>query len=175
MTNERTRKMTYTALFTAIVCILTYIIKIPTANGYLNLGDCGVYTAAVLGGPFIGLFAGGVGSALADILGGYAAWAVPTFIIKGLMGFAVGYFVEYKKHISIKNILCMIITGIWMVIGYYFADIIIFGNSLGTFSAAIIGMIPNAIQNIVGIITSNIVLAALSRTEFKGLRNIKRS
>lgn len=173
MTHEKTRKMTYTALFTAIVCILTYIIKIPTANGYINLGDCGVYTAAVLGGPFIGSFAGGVGSALADVFGGYTAWAVPTFIIKGIMGFTVGYFAGYKKYISVKNILYMIIAGIWMVVGYYFADIIIFGSSLGTLSAAIIGMIPNSIQNIVGIITSNIVLAALSKTGFKGLRNIK--
>lgn len=169
MKNENVRKLTYTALFTAIVCVLTYIIKIPTANGYLNFGDCGVYVSAVIGGPFAGLFAGGVGSALADIFGGYAAWALPTFIIKGVMGFVVGYFATRSKYVSVKNILLMIVVGVWMVLGYYFGDIIVFGSSTGTFGAALVAMIPNAIQNLTGIVTSNLVLAALSKVNFKPL------
>ena len=169
MKNERTRKMTYTALFTAIICVLTYIVKIPTGNGYLNLGDCGVYAAAVLGGPWIGLFSGGVGSALADLISGYAAWALPTGIIKGLMGFVVGYFASYEGFVTVKNILLMVIMGVWMVLGYYFADIIVFGSSIGTFGVAIVDMIPNAIQNLTGIVTANLLLLALSKTSFKKL------
>lgn len=170
MKNENVKKLTYTALFTAIVCVLTYIIKIPTANGYLNLGDCGVYVAAVMCGPLAGAFAGGVGSALADIFGGYASWALPTFIIKGVMGLVIGYFASKTKYVCVRNIIWMVITGVWMVLGYYFADILVFGSSMGTFGAAILGMIPNAIQNLTGIVTSNLVLAALSKTQFKGLR-----
>ena len=58
MKDLKVRKITFTALFAAIICVMTFIVRIPTANGYLNLGDCGVLTAAVLGGPFIGGIAG---------------------------------------------------------------------------------------------------------------------
>ena len=169
MKNENLRNLTYTALFTAIVCVLTIIIKVPTANGYMNFGDCGVYVSAILGGPIAGLFAGGVGSALADIFGGYAAWALPTFVIKGVMGFFVGYFATRVKFVNIRNILLMIVAGVWMVLGYYFADIILYGNSAGSVGAAIVAMIPNVIQNITGIVTANLVLAALSKVNFRPL------
>ena len=56
-----------------------------------------------------------------------------------------------------------------MVLGYYFADIIVFGSSIGTFGVAIVDMIPNAIQNLTGIVTANLLLLALSKTSFKKL------
>lgn len=164
------RKMTYTALFTAIICVLTMVVKIPSVNGYLNLGDCGVYAAAVIGGPFVGAFAGGVGSAAADLINGYATWILPTLIIKGIMGGVVGYLA--KKHnpdklVSVKNLLAMILMGIWMVIGYYLADVIVFGETQSGVIAALIAMVPNVIQTTVGIIAANMLLAALSKMNKK--------
>ena len=168
--NNNVRKLTYTALFTAIICVLTYIVKIPSVNGYLNLGDCGVYAAAVLGGPFIGAFAGGVGSAAADLISGYAAWALPTLIIKGIMGGVVGYASSKTKLVSVKNVLFMALMGIWMVLGYYFADVLVFGETQSGFIAALVAMVPNVIQTSVGIVAANLLLAALSKTKFKSLR-----
>ena len=39
--------------------------------------------AALTGGPMVGAFAGGVGSSLADLLGGWYVWVILTFILKG--------------------------------------------------------------------------------------------
>lgn len=88
------RKLVYTALMTAIILIMTLIIKIPIpfTNGYVHAGDMGIFLAGLLLGPWYGAFAAGVGSALADLLGGYVHWVIPTFIIKSLMGMIVGYF-----------------------------------------------------------------------------------
>lgn len=49
-----------------------------------------------------GAVAAGLGSALADLLGGYAAYAPWTFLIKALMAFIMGAFIEAatkKKNI----------------------------------------------------------------------------
>ena len=79
-------KITYTAIFTAIILLATSVIKFSTGlgEGYIHLGDSFVYlTACILPFPYC-LVAGALGGALADILSGYAIWAIPTMIIKML-------------------------------------------------------------------------------------------
>ena len=81
------------ALLTALVAVATLAIRIPVpaTQGYVNVGDAVVLVAGLLGGVWIGALAGGVGSALADIYGGYAHWAPFTLLIKGLEGGLVGW------------------------------------------------------------------------------------
>lgn len=55
-------------------------------KGYVNIGDTVVLLSGVLFGPLTGLAAGGLGSALADLLLGYGFWAPWTLLIKGLEG-----------------------------------------------------------------------------------------
>lgn len=56
----------------ALTCVLTMAVRIPSpTKGYLNLGDCAVLFSGWLLGPIYGTVAGGVGSALADLLAGY--------------------------------------------------------------------------------------------------------
>jgi uncharacterized membrane protein len=78
---------------TAIVFVVTYIIRIPlpfASGGYLNIGDTSIYMVAyLLGGP-AGAIAGAIGSAMSDLAAGYALYAAPTAVIKGLMGFVCG-------------------------------------------------------------------------------------
>ena len=66
------RKMVLTALFAALTCVATMLIQIqmPATQGYVNIGDCFVLLGAWVLGPWFGAFAGGVGSALADLLAG---------------------------------------------------------------------------------------------------------
>ena len=66
-------------------------ILIPATGGYINVGDVIIFTSAILFGPMVGALAGGIGSAVADILFGYPAFAPYTFVIKGLEGFVAGY------------------------------------------------------------------------------------
>ncbi|HID90458.1 TPA: hypothetical protein EYP44_00675 [Candidatus Bathyarchaeota archaeon] len=80
------------AIFTALVCVATMMLSIyvPATRGYFNVGETMVYTTALLFGPFIGAFAGGVGSMLADLFLGYVAYAPGTLAIKACEGAVVG-------------------------------------------------------------------------------------
>ena len=82
------------AVFTAFVAAATsaFSISIPATGGYFNVGEVMVYTSALLMGPYIGAFAGGVGSMLSDLSLGYPFFAPGTLLIKGAEGFIVGYF-----------------------------------------------------------------------------------
>ena len=69
---------------------MAFVIYIPATRGYFNIGEVMVYIAALLMGPYIGAFAGGVGSAISDAILA-PAFAPGTLIIKGTEGFLVGY------------------------------------------------------------------------------------
>lgn len=77
----------------SLVCIATMALTVyvPATRGYFNLGETMVYTVAILFGPYIGALAGGMGSALADLILGYPHYAPATLVIKALEGLVVGY------------------------------------------------------------------------------------
>jgi uncharacterized membrane protein len=80
------------AIMTALITLTTYIIQIPipATKGVFNIGDSMVYVSALLFGPYVGAFSGGVGSMLSDVLGGYLLYAPATLLIKGAEGAIVG-------------------------------------------------------------------------------------
>ncbi len=88
-----TREVASTAVFTAFVAAATSVfsVYIPATTGYFNVGEIMVYTCALLMGPYVGAFAGGVGSMISDISLGYPYYAPGTLVIKGMEGFIVGY------------------------------------------------------------------------------------
>jgi len=85
-------ELAYTAVFTALVCITTMMLQvyIPETKGYFNIGEVMIYITAILLGPRVGMLAGGIGSALADVLTGYTIFAPATLVIKGCEGFLTG-------------------------------------------------------------------------------------
>ena len=86
------RLVATTAICTALVWVATVVFQlyIPETRGYFNVGESMVYASALLFGPAIGGFAGGVGSALADIATGYTVYAPGTLVIKAVEGFVAG-------------------------------------------------------------------------------------
>ena len=101
----KTRKLVITALFAALTCVATLVIQIPSGmgGGYVNLGDGMVLISAYILGPLLGGVAAGAGSCIADIASGYAAFALPTLIIKFVMAVAAGrLFVIMKKKNKIS-------------------------------------------------------------------------
>ena len=92
MKHDKLIKLILAALFAALTCVATSVIHvpIPATNGYINLGDGMVLLGAFLLGPVYGAAAGGLGSMLADLLLGYAAYAPGTLIIKAAMGLCAG-------------------------------------------------------------------------------------
>jgi uncharacterized membrane protein len=118
------------AMLTALVFVTTYIIQIPTpGNGYVNAGDCMVFMSAVLLGGKKGAIASALGGSLSDVLGGYLMWSPFTFVIKAVMALIVGVII-YKFNTDRKNIfingIAFIMAGIWEVIAYFGAGVIIY-------------------------------------------------
>jgi len=91
-----------TAVFTALVCVATIIfsIYIPATEGFFNIGESMVFLSALLFGPFVGAFAGGVGAALADLLLGFPHYAPATIIVKACEGAVVGALKKRNPKLS---------------------------------------------------------------------------
>lgn len=116
------RTIALAAAFTAMVFVATFLFAfaIPTSGGYFNLGEAFVYLAALIGGPFVGAIAGGLGAALADAI--LAPAFIPaTLVFKGAEGFAVGAIYRYsgKLNRNIRLVTLLILSILLIVIPIY--------------------------------------------------------
>lgn len=153
------KKMVYIALMTALVCVATMVIKIPSpTGGYANLGDGFIFASAIVLGPWAA-FAGGVGSALADLFSGYMVFVPATLIIKGLMGLLVGAMCLRKseKMFCMKDLVAFVLAEIIMVGGYFLFERFILGDA-----GAAGGIFSNLGQAGVGIVIG-LILAPIMR------------
>ena len=151
---------TTTAVMAAIIFVVTYIIRIPlpfASGGYLNIGDAPIYIGAfLLGGP-AGAIAAALGSALADIVAGYVFYAIPTAIIKGLMGLVAGAMLVHNKSLY-RFLFASIIGGAIMVVGYAVFEAFFFNTNQA------IAAIPfNAIQWGGGVVVAVALYPAVKR------------
>lgn len=109
------------AIMSALVTVGTLIIRIPNPmGGYFNLGDVMIFVAALTFNPLIGGIAGGLGSAIADIIG-FPLFAIPTLVIKGLEGLLASL-ITNKKNVFC-DILAVVAAGTEMVIGYFLVEL----------------------------------------------------
>ena len=160
---EKTLKLTYTAMLTAMVCVATMLIRIPTMVGYTNLGDGFILLSAFLFGPFYGAVAGGIGSMLADIISGYAFYAPATLVIKGLI--AVNAALLWKAMSKRggdkvwKKILASLVAEIWMAAGYWTFETLFLGEA----KAALASVPNNIAQGLVGVVLGMVLYYALSK------------
>jgi len=83
MNDRNIRMLAIGGLLAAAIFLLTAFARVPIPAGYLNLGDVGVFLAAMLLPADIAAICAGVGSALADLIGGFALYAPVTFVVKG--------------------------------------------------------------------------------------------
>ena len=146
-----TQKIVTAALFAALTCVATMIIKIPSPlNGYINIGDCIVLLAAWTLSPLYGFLAAGIGSALADILSGYIVYAPATFVIKGVMALIAFYGIRIlpgKANSLTAKIVSSALAEIWMGIGYFLFEGLLYG-----FAPAAVNIPANCIQGAAGLI-----------------------
>ena len=131
--NNNIKFITITAVFIALTYVFTAFvnIRLPIAanGGLVHLGNVPLFIGAIIFGKKTGAIAGGVGMGLFDLLSGWTAWAPFTFIIVALMGFAVGAITE-KHHGIGFDALAIGVACIIKVVGYYIAEVILFGNWL---------------------------------------------
>jgi len=125
-----TRKLMTTSMAAALIFLGTFVLKIPIITGYIHLGDGVILALSAVMGPSA-ILAAAIGSALCDILSGYAMYALPTAIIKGLMAFVIIYLPLKKcKYVLIAK---FVIAELLMAMLYFITDMVLssFATALG--------------------------------------------
>lgn len=158
---ERTRFLASSGIGIALVAVMTMLVQVPVpqTRGYINLGDTMILVLALLFGWKVGLVAGGFGSALADILGGYAYWAPFTLVIKGIEGLVVGAFASSEKKWGTRVFFC-ILGSLWMVGGYFLVETFLYGRG-----AALAELPGNFLQAAASVVIAPLLTYLVSRVE----------
>jgi uncharacterized membrane protein len=153
------REVALTAVMTAVTAALTMVVSIPfpPTRGYFNLGDAMVMLAGLLFGARLGGVAGGVGSAISDILLGYAYFSPLTLFIKGTEGFLTGL-IGNRKGLRFK-ISGVVAGAIAMLVGYFSVETPLYG--VGPALAELVGI--NSLQVLSGAIVSLAISQAVLR------------
>lgn len=165
MKDKTLRKLVFAALFAALSCVATMVIKIPTpTGGYIHAGDAVVLLSAFLLGPWWGAAAAGLGSCLADILSGYALYAPGTFAVKFLVALVAGLLLgsSFIKNSLARSLFAGIVGEIIMVLGYLAYEALVLG-----YGAAAVGGVPmNLIQGAFGVVAGSALYLALLKTKY---------
>ena len=156
-------QMCITAVFMALTCVATMMVQIPIPLGYAHLGDSVILICAFFFGPVVGALAGGIGSAMADILTGFAVWAVPTLIIKPIIACSIFGNMKSKfdrcKVISVKGIVGAVVTLLFMTLGY-----VVFGAIIaGSFAAGLASAPGLLLKSVVNMVVYLFVATGMSK------------
>ena len=158
-------KIASAAILTAVTVVMTIAVRIPIAptRGYINLGDLAIYFTALSFGPAAAFIAGGLGTAIADIISGFSQWAPFSFLIHGLQGLAVGLIL--KLLLRRENKFSITISGI---IIFAVGTVIMAGAG-----AAVVEIPGNIVQNLAGIIGGYLLYSAVKKAypPFVNFRN----
>lgn len=147
-------ELVITAMFIALVFVFTAFINIRLPfggnGGLIHLGNIPLFIAAIIFGKKTGCIAGAVGMGLFDLISGWVIWAPFTFVIVGMMGFLVGLITEKKeKNRAFWYVLAIIVACIVKIVGYYFAEVILYSNFIVPFAS-----IPG---NIIQVMTAGVI------------------
>lgn len=163
--HTKTKKLVIAALLTALTCVATMIIKIPSPmKGYLNLGDCVVLLAGWLLSPAYGFMAAGLGSALADLFSGYMIYVPATFIIKGLMALLAhfGFKLLNKKLPELPSeMISGIAAEVMMILGYF-----VFEGFLYGFVPSAVNIPANGVQGVAGLVLGAVLIKLFKQSKF---------
>ena len=160
--HSKTTRIVVASLMAALTCVATMIIKIPSPlEGYLNLGDCVVLVAGWMLSPAYGFLAAGLGSALADLLSGYAIYAPATFVIKGLMAlvaFAACKLLQKKIGKLAARLIGGVSAEVLMIAGYF-----VFEGCMYGFGPSVVNIPANAVQGVAGIIVGLLLIKVFEK------------
>ncbi len=171
-TSKHLLQLVVASLFAALCCVSTLVIQIPTpTGGFVNLGDTIILLSACLLSPVYAVLSAGIGSMLADLLAGYAQYALATFVIKALMALAACLVFSVTSKISTKKkwlspiftIIAGICAEIIMIASYFVYEAFILSYGMG----AIASVLPNTMQGAAGIAGGTILCEIISRTKIK--------
>ena len=156
---SKTFQMAVGGVFAALVFVCTYFLKLPVpmSSGYVHLGDGAILLGACAVGA-LSIPGAALGSLLADVLLGYAVYAVPTFLIKG--GVAVVAVIGSKQKNPWLWGLFLILAEAVMVVGYFLVEWLVMGYGF----AGAFGNVPgNLIQGGSGVVLAFFLAPMLRR------------
>ena len=164
MRNISVKKLVTAALFAALICVFTMSIRIPTpgTGGYIHPGDAVVILSGIFLDPVTAFLAAGIGSCMADLLGGYFIYVPITFAVKGLVAAvtSVVYCHVVSKGKSRK--LAVLYGGIADILlvagGYFLFESVLYGPA-----AALLSLSANGIQGISGLVIAGALYLGLER------------
>ncbi|MHB1313985.1 MAG: ECF transporter S component [Christensenellales bacterium] len=159
MAKNSFRTLAFSGLFCALVLLFTMYIKIPLPLGaaYINAGDAAIYAFAYAVGGSYCVLGSAAASALADLMVGASVYAIPTFIIKGIIAFVA--YKGFRRYKTIPSMLIiMVIAGLIMSAGYFAAELLIFDTAY-----AVAALPFNLIQAVGGAIVAWPMLLAIKK------------
>ena len=161
--NAKTKKLVMASLMTALTCVATMVIKIPSPlKGYINLGDCMVLAAGWMLSPAYAFLAAGLGSALADVFSGYMLYAPATFLIKGCMALVAFYGCKWltKNSKTFPRILSGAVAELVMILGYF-----VFEGFLYGFAPSLVNIPPNGVQGAAGLVIGVLLVKTFDKVK----------
>lgn len=134
-------------------------------GGLIHLGNVPLFIAALVYGKKTGAIAGAFGMALFDLFSGWATWAPFTFIIVGAMGYVAGIISEKipGKRVLVYS-LAVAVALIIKIVGYYFTEVILYGNWILP-----LGSIPG---NVMQVVIAGIIVVPLAERLKKIVKRI---
>lgn len=159
--NNSTKKIILAALFAALACVATMSIRIPTigTGGYIHPGDAIVILCGVILGPVWGFLAAGIGSCMADLLGGYFVYVPITLVIKCLVAFFSALAYQKLARTEKMRYVGVAAGGVLDIIlvagGYFLCEYMMYG------AGAAASIPANMIQGISGLVLSLVLYPVL--------------
>ena len=141
----------------ALVFVGTFYFKIPTTFGYTHLGDCMIILATCLLGTKRGAIAGALGAGLADLIGGYTIWVLPTMAFKASWVLVMGL-VAFKllKNFKFNLWVGAIAGGLIHILLYTLIKIPLFGASY-----ALATLFTLSLQTLSGVVLGNLIYGVI--------------
>lgn len=163
-TGDQTLKLAFGGMMAALVFVATYFFKLPVSitQGYIHLGDGFILLGASLLG-WASVPAAAIGSALADLLGGYTLYILPTFVIKGLVAAVAVGALRAKRPYWLTVALLAVAEGV-MVAGYFVTEWLLLGYGLAAAAGAVA---PNLVQGLSGVALGAVLIPLLRRVKPK--------
>lgn len=154
------RQITITAVFAAVIFVLTRFTSIPVGvgNGYFHFGDMAILLAVAVVGWKYAPLAAGIGAMIADLTAGYAIWMVPTFIVKAVFALVCGIVAEklFKGKLY-GYVIGAVLGAIVHIIGYFLSWTLLF-----SFEAALSTLPLLSFQTAVGMVGGVILVTAVN-------------
>ncbi len=162
---KRVTNMCLAGVLVALVFVFTAYLHIPSAAGYVHVGDGFIYFAACLLPLPYALFVGAGGAALADCLTGYAIWAPGSAVIKALIVFC--FCRKTNKIANGRNWAALLPAAVVCVGGYYLYGSILAGN----FAAPLADVPGNCMQAVCSSVLFAVLAVTADKLKLKNLCN----